>query len=1046
MKAGGNLDANELHVTVADGKSADVTLSAAGEGHLQNALIMGSVTNLTMEGDKSLDLSGVATGSAPAASGSQLTAGTLTLKTDGALNLGETSTKLEATSGALAVNAGTLTLAENSKLKATGALVAIVTKELEAKQGFSAKGSSVSITGGQDRFKFASGSTFTATDGGIDLIASGDLTLGGVLYTNAQSQSGKDTTIRVGTEGVLTVKDDGATITSEKGSVVVVGMKGMDIKHDFTVLTPNPATFYSESGSIKIGNRATVAAGTVVSSDTDSNEYGDVLVEAGENITIGEEATLLSDNLTVTAKKNVEFGSKATLTGLTDGVTVNADEGDIIMGEELAVVSNAGATNFNAGRDIVVGKKSALYSAANDVNLQAGRDVVFGSQFDVYSKKFKMIGSRDVIVGDDVSVETHFTENPGNDPYSTAIVAGRNVTFGDRARFVTTDVNIVAGVVEKAGSSVGGSGHEETGFDYSDYSASGEGGNLAFGKEATMVTKHRGIEVLAVRDITFGDKASFVTYGNFESTGENDYAIDLYSDKGNIRLGNDATIATRKSAPINVLAGNGSVTLGDRAGIGDYNESEDGKQQIPGTSTAYINGVNGVTFGKKAFVWSGAVLIESTNGAITMGDESYLAGARSIKLDARETVRFDGNVALDSINLTDVVSRAGDIIMNISSSVPFDGRVKEAKFTAAGSVIQTGPLGARGISADTLTIVAGKDVLLGIVSTAADTTGAAGSKNTGGNNVGTVNVKAGGDVALTLSSDAATVRVNTDDNGVVNGRLSVKSDGGSITFDQDLSAQSIGVYAGQISAKALTAANELELATAPYDEEGVSISAGKLTGGSVAIRLGKGTMNVPSVTATAGDVSVVRLSNTAHDVVVPTIYAARDVILLNAGGRIMGDKATVGNRAFIIGTSKLGDPGFAQFASKMDTIYLAGAEGVASRWNAEWIRNSSAGDLKAGMLSVTLLSEHGLIDIVRSTDRALAAPEKRRSDEGIRFVADQLHVTGPAGRPSVVEHRVTDFWLDGSTKLLQREAAPEAADVIPLVVNPADEEEKGLAI
>ncbi len=1031
LTAGGNLVANNLKLKVDSTDGGAVTLKATnGDSHLENASITGSVTALTIEGGKSLDLSGAATGDATEGTGSKLTAETVTLKTNGKLDLGSTGATVKATSGDLTINAGTLTLGQSSELTAAGELDATVTDKLEAKDGFCATGSSVSITGGNEEFKIASGSSFTSTNGGIDLIASSNLKLGGSLRTSATSQDSSSAAIRIGTEGILSVEDSGATISATSGSVAVVGKKGMDIKHNLTVLSSNTVALYSEQGPITIGNSATVVAGSGPEAIADQ-QYGDVVVEAGKDISIGDYARLLSDNLTVTADNNVTFGTNATLVGMTDGVAVNATKGSITMGENLTVLSNASTTNFNAGLDIVVDKAGELYSRENNVNLRAQRDVIIGDKFVVYSKKFTMMGVRDVTVDDNASVVTDFTQTTDGNPYSTAIVAGRNVTFGDSAKFLTTDVNIVAGLVEKEGGSVG----DIEGFAYS-----GEKGCLAFGKKAEMVTTHRGIEVLAVGDITFDDGASFVTAGDFTATTTNPYAIDFYSEQGDIRLGSDATIATRKSAPIYVRAASGSVTLGDRAGIGDFNEDT---EQVAHTSTAKIEGASAVTFGRKAFVWSGEVLVKSESGSITTGDDSFFVGVKGINFEALKTMTFDGNILLASDKLVNVQSSAGDILMNITSSEVFaEGRVENAVFTAAGSVIQTGPLGARGIAADTLTIQAGKDVLLGIVSTPADATSHSGTgsvaTNNGGNTAGRVVVTAGGDVALTLSSDDARVAVNTASGGMVNGRLSVKSDGGSVTFEHEQSAQSIGVYAGRISAGALAATNELELATAPYDIEGVSLSTGKLTGGSVAIRLGKGVISVPSVTATSGDVSVVRLSGSAADVVVPTLSAARDVILMNAGGRITGEDATIGNRAYIIGATKLRETGFSQFASGKDTVYLAGAGSLAQRWNVEWIRGLSAVDLKAGMLSVTLVTDPELINIIRTTDRASIDPAKRRSDEGLRFMHNQLRMSGPADLPSALEHRVTDYWTDAQTKLLQREKKPTGVNVVPLVLGQVD--------
>ncbi|MFQ9938934.1 MAG: hypothetical protein ACLRW2_11325 [Parasutterella excrementihominis] len=72
-------------------------------------------------------------------------------------------------------------------------------------------------------------------------------------------------------------------------------------------------------------------AGTQSGLSQENPLYGKVSVIAGDSFTIGDEAQILSDDLLVSAQKDVRFGDKATLVGATDGVTVRSSEGSIYM-------------------------------------------------------------------------------------------------------------------------------------------------------------------------------------------------------------------------------------------------------------------------------------------------------------------------------------------------------------------------------------------------------------------------------------------------------------------------------------------------------------------------------------------------------------------------------------------------------------------------------------------------------------------------------------------------------------------------------------------
>ncbi|MFQ9391645.1 MAG: hypothetical protein ACLR2C_06100 [Parasutterella excrementihominis] len=242
-------------------------------------------------------------------------------------------------------------------------------------------------------------------------MADADATLGGSLNVNASLKdpsAGDEAPIRIGAQGVLNVTEDEFEVIAENGSVDIFGGNGLNIKNDLTIVSASDSSLISERGLIDIGNKATVKAGTQSGLSQENPLYGKVSVIAGDSFTIGDEAQILSDDLLVSAQKDVRFGDKATLVGATDGVTVRSSEGSIYMGENLTVTSKAVKTLFEAGKDIVIDRDAKLDSQENSVVFSAGENIRFEEDFAVHGKGFELNALGSLLVGDRATVQTKF--------------------------------------------------------------------------------------------------------------------------------------------------------------------------------------------------------------------------------------------------------------------------------------------------------------------------------------------------------------------------------------------------------------------------------------------------------------------------------------------------------------------------------------------------------------------------------------------------------------------------------------------------------------
>ncbi|WP_279175407.1 leukotoxin LktA family filamentous adhesin [Parasutterella excrementihominis] len=564
---------------------------------------------------------------------------------------------VEASSGKAVLKGQAIDLKSGSSVKARDEAVVRGYESLVLGDKISVEGCSVSVTGGKQAFSLENYVSLTATNGGIEVLADADATLGGSLNVNASLKdpsAGDEAPIRIGAQGVLNVTEDKFEVIAENGSVDIFGGNGLNIKNDLTIVSASDSSLTSERGLIDIGNKATVKAGTQSGLSQENPLYGKVSVIAGKSFTIGDEAQILSDDLLVSAEKDIRFGDKATLVGATKGVTVRSSEGSIYMGENLTMSSNSDNSLFEAGKDIVIDRDATLNSEKNSVVFSAGQDIKFEEDFTVHGKGFELKAQGSLIVGDKATVQTKFgkyeTGSIESLPQTSIDVKG-DVRFGNDATFRTTMLSMNAGDDEN---------HTE--------------GNITFGERASIQTSVLGAVIDAQGDIAFGAGANIRT----QEDQEDSYV--RISSRGQTSFGENAFVTSGTSLDI---IGNKGIFLDKGAVL--QSKLEDGSKNHTSLVSEHGDirlGENSVVQGQTAYIRTGD---ESGvgGGSIELGDNSQVSARDNVSMNVTGDVVLDGQFLSTSLHETEIRSSEGNVVLKDESELISYGDVY---LDAAGSI------------------------------------------------------------------------------------------------------------------------------------------------------------------------------------------------------------------------------------------------------------------------------------------------------------------------------------------------------------------------
>lgn len=983
----------------------------------------------------------------------EVVAGSEVMLDGGQLDWTATGAGSEETSGQLTLKSDNLDIADDSSLNADAALLVDAENSMAIGNNVTVTGATVDIESGE--LTIGSDNTLSATNGDLNVIASGDATLGGQFNVDAKRLDGQEAQVTIGADGLMKVEGNDLTIHSNSGAVTVFGGEGMSILDDLTIISQTDSTIKTDRGDMTIGNGATIKAGTV--SGLANNQYGRIEIVAGENFAIGDEATILADKLSVTAGKDVTFGDKATLHGVTDGVTVTSVAGDITMGEHLEVVSNAANTEFKATQgNIHIKQDGTLISENSLIEFAAGSDVIFDANFTADGQGFTLSAGEDVEVGDGAQITTHFDQGTNlsvnNGWPVTVITAARDITFGQNASFDTTMMLMTAGSEALVG-------------------------HVRFGDNSRIETSRLGIGVIAYGDVAFGKNA---TFGTLDATARGNINLLAMND---LTVGDGTTI--KSTDHIHLMTQNGAVDIGRNARIVDLNDNRQAEiivssetkdvtigagSELRGRNIEIVaagGSVGGtVTLGhdvKLLAIASGQIDVEADQDIVieqdlqVLGpDVSFYTHEGDIRFGANATLVSTGDVDVDRVTLragrdidmsnsarlfakTDVnMSAQRHVTMGTDSWIYSDatlsikalnGNIDMAQgarlgamvadtgrgttlidLSAGGDIRQVADNVNKGIVAQTLKAKASNSVILGAVNTASQRLARRVLSLGGGNRVENVEIDAGENIVLALSDCQSNVLINSANAGRVNGHLIVHGQNADVTIDNDVDVRDeTSLHAKKLSLENVTSGALLELSTNHYDTDRVDgIVAKSLKAPRLVILTEEGSIRIDHAETTSDLMSIAR-SGTRSDATVQigSLDSAYSAVIYNGKGAVAVDRAHAADTLFVVSGEKASIPADSNLQSDMDRVAkIENASHMSNYLTTSYLDNRDASMIVAGFVPYLDLSYEQMNEPeeLKPIDDIIDEVDEYNGS-GLRYDADARALLGQSG------YVINNYWL-----------------------------------
>ena len=974
-----------------------------------------------------------------------ITAGSIEVSAGQNIKLNGNPINWTATDSTLTIVSDSLTLADNSTLSAKTDLTVDIDGLLKLGNNVSTAGGSVDLITGE--LEVGTGNRFESTSGSLELLAKGDTTLGGELQVSAKNADGSDAEIIIGAGGVLSVVNNDLTIKASDGSVTVYGGKGMSIQDDLTIISETDSMIKTGSGDLTIGNQATIKAGSLSGLEATNPSYGNITIDAGSNFSIGDNATILADELIVKAKDNVSFGNKATLHGATNGVTVTSETGNISMGEELTVISNAEKTILEASKgNIHIAQSGSLTSENSLIEFTAGQDILFDKNFTADGQGFTLNAGRDILVKENAHIQTEFDQDSllttNNGWPVTIITAGRNVEFGDNSQFDTTMLLLTAGSMDQRGDVRFG--------DFSRIETSELGinvvafGDLTFGRSAifgtTTAEKNGKVYLLAYESLAIGENATINSKDSIHIMTQNgpisiaqgaslidhnamaDTEIVISSELGSVSIGDDVKISGRS---IDIDSSNSDVQIGHGVTLLSKPESNgiidvfaydnlflDGQMNVLSSNLHFSTDEGDIVFGKNsAFVTVSSNTIDKmtfqSGRDINMTQGATLFATTDLVVAANRHVSMAGNSWLYSDNALTIKAKEGNITMSDNSRLGYN-IAQNHRFTnkvdlsAGGHITQVASNTNKGIMAEQLIVNAGQSVILGAI----DQTTA----HNGGNQTKDVQINAGNDISLALSSSTANVSINENTGGHVNGNLVLHGQDSDVTIDHDLDIQGeTSLHAKRLVVKNIKSQGLLELSTNLYDHSASDgITAGSLSGHRIAILTEEGQIQTGNLQSTSDLISVARTSTTVDGVLsTGSVDSAYSLGLYNALGPINTENLHAVDTVFVISGTNTPMPDESSMTSDMDRVLTIQNSTSPSKYmTTSYLESRDASLIVPGFVPVLDISKDTLDD----TDNLF--PDDEMNDDayqyasnGLRYNADARSLVGQSG------YVINNYWL-----------------------------------
>lgn len=462
----------------------------------------------------------------------------------------------------------------------------------------------------------------SSSGGNISIEAANDWTVVGDVNISA---SGENAKVEVGSQKEFSVTGGAFNINTPNGAAKVYGNKGLTIDHDLAITAGKDTTLFTESGDLDIGSKAQIHA-------INTSGISKLNVQSGGNLSIGEDADLYANVISVSAQKDVSLGSDAFIHSIVDSnspkesgtVDIKSYTGNVTIADRFEIGADNLTTITAEQGSVGIGNDADVY-VSGDLSIKSGKDFV---------------------IGDDAFIATEKSSSKVADEKGRAkgrsdvsIVSGGNAVFGEGAWIISeADISVVGGK------------------------------DVKFGDEALLVALTPSAEPTEGNLTVRSTGGSVLLEGTAIIYGEESVDLDA-ADK--LTIGGDAYLASEKN--VDVYAG--EIRL-------------DGTSEVL-TTDGSVNLVStgGITLASDASVKGPAGVSISAAGRLVAQGTTEISSDKNVKIQGGE-IRLDGTSEVLSDNGGVEILSKGDLTLASDASVKGETGVSisaEGRFAAQGT-------------------------------------------------------------------------------------------------------------------------------------------------------------------------------------------------------------------------------------------------------------------------------------------------------------------------------------------------------------------------
>lgn len=176
-------------------------------------------------------------------------------------------------------------------------------------------------------------------------------------------------------------------INTPNGAAKVYGNKGLTIDHDLAITAGKDTTLFTESGDLDIGSKAQIHA-------INTSGISKLNVQSGGNLSIGEDADLYANVISVSAQKDVSLGSDAFIHSIVDSnspkesgtVDIKSYTGNVTIADRFEIGADNLTTITAEQGSVGIGNDADVY-VSGDLSIKSGKDFVIGDDAFIATEK-----------------------------------------------------------------------------------------------------------------------------------------------------------------------------------------------------------------------------------------------------------------------------------------------------------------------------------------------------------------------------------------------------------------------------------------------------------------------------------------------------------------------------------------------------------------------------------------------------------------------------------------------------------------------------------